>query len=128
GGLTRLDVRDATATEAFLKSERPEVIVHAAAERRPDVSERDPDGTAALNVEATRRIAQCAHALGAWMLYISTDYVFDGTSPPYRPQDPPHPLNHYGQTKLAGERAMIAETGEAAALRLGVLFGWVEYV
>lgn len=127
-GLVRLNLLDREATSNFLAHQHPDIIIHAAAERRPDVSERDPDGTRALNVEATLAIAQSAHKLGSWVLYLSTDYVFDGTSPPYGPDDETNPLNFYGQTKREGEQALLSETADAAILRVGVLFGRVEFV
>jgi len=127
-GLTKLNLLDRGATDEFLDFHRPDVIIHAAAERRPDVSERDPEGAKALNVESTRAIAQRAKKLGSWVLYLSTDYVFDGTKPPYGPDDQTNPLNFYGQTKLEGEQALLSETTDAAILRLGVLFGRVEFV
>jgi S-adenosylmethionine synthetase len=65
---------------------RPNYIIHCAAERRPDVSEKDPAATLRLNVEATRTLATVAAEIGSWFLYISTDYVFDGSNPPYFPQ------------------------------------------
>ena len=127
-GLTTLDLLDREATTAFLNEQHPAAIIHAAAERRPDVGERDPEGTRALNVEATRYIARTARALGSWVLYLSTDYVFDGTAPPYDPDSTPHPLNLYGRTKLDGEQTVLAETGDAAVLRVGLLYGRVEYL
>jgi dTDP-4-dehydrorhamnose reductase len=126
-GLQHLDLLDAPACNAFFTTHRPSAIIHAAAERRPDVSQRDPERARALNVEATSRLARLAKETGAWILYISTDYVFDGTKPPYRPSDQTNPLNFYGQTKLEGEQALLSETTSAAILRLGVLFGRVEY-
>ena len=82
-GLVRLDLRQTAEIEALVERLQPEIIVHSAAERRPDVCEKDPEGTRALNVEATAALARSAAACGAWILYTSTDYVFDGTNPPY---------------------------------------------
>ncbi|WP_244815791.1 SDR family oxidoreductase [Caballeronia sp. Lep1P3] len=118
-----LDIRDAEAVRAFLRRETPHAIVVAAAERRPDVCERDPALARALNVDAVSIIASEARALGAWVLSISTDYVFDGTSPPYFPDDAPAPLNAYGRSKLDGERALLASDPNACVLRLPLLYG-----
>jgi S-adenosylmethionine synthetase len=128
GGLVRLNLLDQSATSEFLRGLEPRVILHTAAERRPDASQADPEGTRALNVESTRLLARLAKELGAWMLYLSTDYVFDGTTPPYKPGDKTNPLNFYGQTKLEGEAALFSETSAATVLRVGVLFGRVEFV
>lgn len=123
-GATRvLDVRDAQAVRAFVEREAPDAIVLAAAERRPDVCEHDPAAARALNVDAVRSIAEAARQRGAWVLSISTDYVFDGTQPPYRPDDAPNPLNAYGLSKLDGERALLDASDNALVLRLPLLFG-----
>ncbi len=126
-GLTKLDLLDRDATAAYLDEQRPEVIVHGAAQRRPDAGERDPEGTRALNVEATSALARHARTLGSWLLFLSTDYVFDGTRPPYSPDDTTRPLNLYGRTKLDGERAVLSQSGDTAVLRVGLLYGRVEY-
>ncbi|WP_322106665.1 SDR family oxidoreductase [Paraburkholderia sp. J41] len=118
-----LDVRDAEAVRAFVEREAPDAIVLAAAERRPDVCERDPAAARALNVDAVRHVGAAARARGAWVLSISTDYVFDGTKPPYRVDDTPNPLNAYGHSKLEGERALLEGGGNALVLRLPLLFG-----
>src|SRR5262249_27545047 len=126
GGLARLDLRDDTAVRDFVGDLKPEIIIHAAAERRPDVSQQDPEGTRALNVHATANLARTAKEFGAWVLFLSTDYVFDGTDPPYSPTDAPHPLNFYGQTKLEGEQSLRKHLMDAGVLRVGVLYGQVE--
>ena len=128
GNLHRLDLTDKTSTESFIRTIKPDIIVHTAAERRPDVSQKDPEGTVRVNVDATKTIAEAAKEVGAWVLYISTDYVFDGTNPPYSPGDKPHPLNFYGETKLKGEEALINILPDAGILRLGVLYGKVEFL
>jgi dTDP-4-dehydrorhamnose reductase len=125
-----LDVRDAKAVEQFVEREAPHAIVIAAAERRPDVCERHPDLARALNVDAVRAIAAVAHRRGAWTVSISTDYVFDGTHPPYRHDSAPTPLNAYGRSKLDGEHALLQTTGLGCVLRLPLLYGpivnWAE--
>ena len=124
--LTQLDLRDEAATTSLVRQIHPKVIIHTAAERRPDISEQDPNATLALNVRATAHLAQLAAELGSWILYVSTDYVFDGTHPPYGPRDTPNPLNFYGRTKLEGERALQVAAREWSILRAGVLYGDVE--
>lgn len=123
GGLTRLDLLDDTAVTAALDAARPRFVIHSAAERRPDISERDPEKTRRLNVEATGRLARWCAAQGAWMLYLSTDYVFDGEQPPYEIDAATRPLNAYGQSKLAGEEAIRDVTADAAVLRVPILYG-----
>ncbi|CAB3719958.1 dTDP-4-dehydrorhamnose reductase family protein [Paraburkholderia rhynchosiae] len=125
-----LDVRDTRAIGQFVEREAPDALVIAAAERRPDVCERHPELARALNVDAVRAIAAAAHRSGAWTLSISTDYVFDGTHPPYRHDSAPAPLNAYGRSKLEGEHALTETTDLGCVLRLPLLYGpivsWAE--
>jgi S-adenosylmethionine synthetase len=125
-GLEQIDLSQTSQIPAFLNRLAPSVIIHAAAERRPDVSEKDPDGTQRLNVGATAALAQWAAAHRAFLIYISSDYVFDGTQPPYTPASPTHPINTYGQSKLDGEHAVQASGCDAAILRVPILYGEVE--
>ena len=80
--LRRLDLTDETAVRAAFAEWSPELVVHSAAERRPDVVDGDPASAERLNVDATRLLAELAAAHGARFIYLSTDYVFDGTKPP----------------------------------------------
>ncbi len=126
GDIHSVDLLDFETVAGKLQSLRPDVIVHTAAHRKPDVCENDPDATVKLNVDTPRHIARIAAGLGTRVLYISTDYVFDGTSPPYRPEDPTNPLNTYGRSKRDGERA-LRETGcDYRILRVPILYGNVE--
>src|ERR1700754_1683054 len=118
-----LDIRDKDAIARFVDEQTPDAIVIAAAERRPDVCENDPALARALNVDAVRAIAGVAQRHGAWVLSISTDYVFDGTQPPYRHDAPPAPINAYGRSKLDGERALFDATSNGCVLRLPLLYG-----
>jgi dTDP-4-dehydrorhamnose reductase len=124
--LERIDLSQAGDIPPFLDRLAPNVIIHSAAERRPDVSEKDPGGTQRLNVGATAALAHWAAARGAFLIYISSDYVFDGTTPPYRPDSPTHPINAYGLSKLEGEHALQAAGCDAAILRVPILYGEVE--
>ncbi len=90
-----------SAVEAFA----PDVVVHAAAWTAVDACEGDPDRAFAVNAVGTRHVAEAAQRAGAHLVYLSTDYVFDGSSPrPYVEWDEPNPLSVYGRSKLAGER------------------------
>ncbi len=125
GDVVAIDLTDREAVERLLREQRPDAIIHSAAERRPDVSENDPDATLALNVDATRSIVEIAKEVGAWVVYLSTDYVFDGSSPPYRSDATPNPLNFYARSKLEGEH-IVRTVDENCVLRVPVLYGQVE--
>ncbi|KAG7094749.1 hypothetical protein E1B28_005566 [Marasmius oreades] len=99
-------------------------IIHCAAERRPDVAEKNPEATRRLNAEVPAHLASLAKSLGSFIVYISTDYVFDGTSPPYKPSEKTNPLNLYGQTKRDGEQAVLSiDDAHVIVLRVPVLYG-----
>ncbi|GAC97960.1 hypothetical protein PHSY_005548 [Pseudozyma hubeiensis SY62] len=125
--LVKLDLTDAAAVESCLQDFKPDVIIHTAAERRPDVVEKDPAASHAINVDAPATIATLASKLNKvpLLVNISTDYVFDGSKPPYTVDDAPNPLNAYGVSKLQGERAVAehASSGHFTNLRVPVLYG-----
>jgi dTDP-4-dehydrorhamnose reductase len=125
-GLDHLDLCDAKDVKEFLDARQPNVILHCAAERRPDRSESAPEETRRLNVDATARLARWAAANRAWLVFLSTDYVFDGVTPPYATDARTNPLNQYGRSKRDGELAVWAETSDAAVLRVPILYGGVE--
>lgn len=123
-GLVPLNLLDGDAVKKTFADFRPDAVLHCAAERRPDVAEKDPAAAKQLNVEASRQLATIAKELNAVLVYVSTDYVFDGSSPPYSPEDTPNPLNLYGRTKLAGEQAVRETYPEGSiVLRVPVLYG-----
>lgn len=78
----KLNLRNRSDVDLFIETRKPDCIIHCAAERRPDISEADPDASRELNVEVTSYLAEKAGNLGIFMIYISTDYVFDGKNPP----------------------------------------------
>ena len=100
-----LPVEDRGAVLAAVDGFRPDVVVHAAAWTAVDACEADPDRALAVNALGTRHLAEAADRYGAHLVYVSTDYVFDGRSPrPYVEWDPTNPLSVYGASKLGGER------------------------
>ncbi|RKP06381.1 hypothetical protein THASP1DRAFT_35163 [Thamnocephalis sphaerospora] len=127
GGLLKVDLTKNAEVRQLFEEHRPQVVIHCAAERRPDVVAQHPDGALTLNVDATSQLARCCKEYHAFLVYISTDYVFDGTSPPYDVDATPNPLNLYGKLKLRGEEALRAVGGNAVTLRVPVLYGDVEY-
>jgi S-adenosylmethionine synthetase len=88
--------------------------------------EKDEAATEILNVTASASIARLVNDQGGALLHISSDYVFDGTKPPYKPNDEPNLLNEYGKSKLAAEQAVVQNYPSALILRLPVLYGNVE--
>ncbi|KAF9061546.1 NAD-P-binding protein [Rhodocollybia butyracea] len=120
----RLDLTDTQQVERVFTEFKPNWVIHCAAERRPDVAEKDPEGTQKLNVSVPGHLAALAKKLKYTLVYISTDYVFDGTSPPYTPSAKTNPLQLYGRTKRDGEEAVLAVNGaKVVVLRVPVLYG-----
>ncbi|MBC7235669.1 MAG: dTDP-4-dehydrorhamnose reductase [Chloroflexi bacterium] len=102
--LPEQDITDLMALDARLRGFRPEVVIHCAAMTDVDGCERDPDAAYRINVLGTRNVAVAAERVGAALIYISTDYVFDGAkTEPYGELDEPNPLSVYGRTKWLGE-------------------------
>lgn len=103
----RLDITDAHAVDTTVGTFAPHYIVNAAAYTAVDRAESDADRCRAINTEAVGNIARAAARVGARVVHISTDYVFDGTATrPYRETDTPAPATVYGATKLEGERLL----------------------
>jgi dTDP-4-dehydrorhamnose reductase len=104
---SRLDVIDRDAVVGAITSLRPDVVVHAAAWTAVDACEGDVERALAVNALGTRHVADGARRVGAHVVYVSTDYVFDGTKPtPYDEWDLPNPRSAYGRSKLGGEREL----------------------
>lgn len=128
GSLIKVDLTDAEQIAKIVKEKKPDVIVHSAAQRFPDKVEKDYDASYALNVTASKNLAAAADVEGAAFIFISTDYVFDGRSPPYSESAKPNPLNKYGVTKAEAEQAVLTVKPDAIVLRVPVLYGGEEYV
>jgi dTDP-4-dehydrorhamnose reductase len=118
------DIRDLKQVRQLVTREHPDWIILAAGYTDVDGSEQHQDLAFAVNRDGTRNVAIVARDLDAKLCYLSTDYVFDGeANRPYEPDDPVHPLNAYGASKAAGERAVQEEAGPWLILRTSWLFG-----
>ncbi|MEO1055983.1 MAG: dTDP-4-dehydrorhamnose reductase [Actinomycetota bacterium] len=105
-----LDVTNAAAVRDTVQSVRPDVVINAAAFTAVDACETQPELAEAVNVTAVEHLRNATMSIGAHLVHVSTDYVFDGTlDRAYREDDEPNPQSVYGRTKLAGERAAGAD-------------------
>ena len=121
--LPEFDLAD-PASESQIREAKPDIILHVGAYTNVDQAEREPERAYAVNAQGTRRVAQAAQAAKARLIYVSTDYVFDGTkTSPYHEQDTPHPLNHYGRSKYEGEQAVLTLCPNSLVVRTAWLFG-----
>jgi dTDP-4-dehydrorhamnose reductase len=118
------DVRDMPQVRSLLSRHRPDWVVLAAAFTDVDGSERTPEAAYAVNATGTANVAKAAEESAARVLFISTDYVFDGTSSrPYEPDDAIAPLGVYGDSKAKGEAALRAASSQWCIARTSWLFG-----
>ena len=107
-----------------IASTRPNLVIHTAGYTDVDGCERDPEIAFAVNAQGTRRVAEGAAKANARLIYISTDYVFDGKkTEPYTERDPVNPLNVYGRSKLAGEEEAVKGCRRTLVLRTSWLYG-----
>jgi len=118
-----LDVVDRTMVLAAVDAFRPDIVLHGGAFTAVDACESEPDTAFAVNALGSRNVAEAARAVGAHLVYVSTDYVFDGTlDRPYVEWDAPNPRSVYGRSKLGGEIEVQAVAGPSATV---VRTAWV---
>jgi dTDP-4-dehydrorhamnose reductase len=125
-GLTRreLDITDAGAIEAAIAEHRPGAVINCAAWTNVDGAEAHEEEATLVNDEAAALLASAARAAGAKFVFMSTDYVFDGSKgAPYVESDPPNPLSAYGRSKLGGETSVPVANPSSFVIRSSWLFG-----
>lgn len=125
-GATRqdFDFTDFFAAENFIKNYEPDVVIHCGAYTAVDKAEDEPDLCFLVNEQGTRNMAKICKLIDAKMVYISTDYVFDGNKEtPYEVDDIPNPQNIYGKSKLAGEQAVKGILNKYFIVRISWVFG-----
>ena len=122
-GRPEFDLAESGDASAVFEAVRPEVIVSAAAYTAVDKAESEPDLAFAINGRGAGRVAAAAAALGVPVIHLSTDYVFDGSSPTaWGEDDPVAPLGVYGASKLAGEKAVLGSNAAAVVLRIAWVY------
>ena len=121
--IEELDITDKKMVEKFITEYKPDVIYHCAAYTAVDKAEENKELCYNINVNGTRNIVEVAKKIGAKVVYISTDYVFDGTKEGlYMPEDNPDPINYYGYTKLGGEKE-VSILEDYLIVRISWVFG-----
>lgn len=114
---TMCDLAEPDSVRALLESKQPELIINTAAYTQVDKAEEEPELARRVNGESVSVMAAFASELGARLIHVSTDFVFDGTkTEPYLPGDPTGPLGEYGESKLAGELAALNTAPEATMI------------
>jgi len=120
----QLDITKPKEVNNLIKNINPDIIIHAAAYTDVDGCENTPEKAYMVNVEGTKNIAQAAKNAGAFLIYLSTDYVFDGKKKtPYTEKDEPCPISVYGKSKLSGEKAIKDMLDNYLIIRTSWLFG-----
>ncbi|QEC53829.1 dTDP-4-dehydrorhamnose reductase [Anseongella ginsenosidimutans] len=121
-----MDIRDENQVQEVIATHRPDVIIHTAAMTNVDACEKDREGCRRLNVDATRYLVNAAGKQNAFFIHLSTDFIFNGESGPYREEDHPDPLSYYGNTKLESETIVRESSAEWAILRTIIVYGVVQ--
>jgi dTDP-4-dehydrorhamnose reductase len=120
-----LDITNQGAVESLIATEAPDRVLLSAAMTDVDECERKPQMAFSINVEGTMNVAAACKHTGASLLYVSTDYVFNGLKgTKYYEFETPDPLSIYSKTKLEGERLAIDSSKRNAVCRVAVLYGW----
>ena len=122
--IEEMDITDAGSVERVLTETAPDAVIHCAAYTAVDAAEENEEICRKVNAGGTANIARTCGKMGIKMIYISTDYVFDGKGErPWEPEDERHPISVYGQTKYEGELAVQAETDKYFIVRIAWVFG-----
>lgn len=122
--LEEMDITDAGACRRVITESKVDAVIHCAAYTAVDAAEDNVDVCRKVNADGTRNIAEVCRDLDIKMMYISTDYVFDGQGTrPWEPDDERHPLNVYGQTKYEGELAVEELSDKYFIVRIAWVFG-----
>jgi dTDP-4-dehydrorhamnose reductase len=122
GEAVRVDIANEGALEELVTRVRPRYVIHAAAISAVAVAYAEPERVRWVNVVATSRLCAASSRVGARVVYVSTDMVFDGEGAPYDERAVPSPLSEYGRSKLAGEQAALA-AGGALVARMPLMYG-----
>lgn len=119
-----LDVRDEPSVQSLVKEFEPEVVIHTASIGSVDEAERNPELVRQVNVGGTQNVGRACEAVGAFLIFISSNAVFDGKNPPYAEESPLSPANRYGALKAKAEIWIRQRGLDHLILRPILMYGW----
>jgi len=125
GNFFQMDITNKKQVE-LLKKLNPDIIIHTASLTNVDYCEDHKEEAWTVNVNGTKNILVISERIGNKIVFLSTDYVFDGKNGPYSEEDEPNPINYYGRTKLECEKLIESSGLEYIIVRTTVLYGWKE--
>ena len=120
----QMDITDPGQVDAVIGRVRPRWVINTAAETGVDGCEADPERAHRVHVDGTRNLVRACEKVGSGLVFISTNYIFDGIGGPYKEEDPPNPLNVYGRTKLEGEACVLEARCPGIVVRTAVFYGY----
>ena len=120
----RVDLTDSDGLERAFMASQPEVVVHLAAIADVGTAERDPGSARAVNVGGTSEIVRLCRQGGSRQVFVSTEYVFDGSRGFYREDEPPSPTTQYGRTKWEAEQEVARLGSGGSVVRTSIVYGW----
>jgi len=121
---TKMDMTNEYEVSQVVVRMKPDLVMHVGAETKVDQCEKNREEAWKVNAEGTRNVAAACGKIDAKLIYVSTDYVFDGGKGFYVESDEPNPVNYYGWTKLKGEQFVRENCQEYVIARTSVLYGW----
>ncbi|HYV99926.1 MAG TPA: dTDP-4-dehydrorhamnose reductase [Candidatus Acidoferrum sp.] len=123
-GFVNINLTEPDSVKELIRKEKPEVIIHSAALTDVDFCERDPEAALQINGFATANLSRICKQTRRFLIYVSTDYVFDGSIGNYDESAIANPINAYGASKLIGEEQVASHCDDFCIVRTSVVYGW----
>jgi len=120
-----MDISDRDQVMEVIKKHRPDCILHTAAMTNVDACELNHEQCVKLNIDAVQNVVDAANSVGAHLIHLSTDFIFDGLNGPYNEDAEPHPLSFYGESKLKAEQIIMQTSQNWAMARTVLVYGLV---
>lgn len=118
-----IDISQKESVQSLILKEQPDVVINSAAITNVDICEAEKEKCWAVNVDAVQYIADAVEQVGAHLIHLSTDFIFDGKEGPYKEGDQPNPLSYYGKSKLASEEILAASSCKWSIVRTVLVYG-----
>jgi len=120
-----MDITNEDQVSSVINQLQPQAVIHTAAMTQVDQCEQDQESCLSVNVEGTRNVAEAAESISAYLIHLSTDFIFDGQSGPYNEEASPAPVNFYGECKLRAEKIVQDISQGSAIIRTILVYGWL---